>query len=92
MIVERFFHYPKPGHLDDLVELTKGAVQRWPGPHASYIYLRDAGSSSPVSHEIKFSNYQERKEYWDDCKATPAAAEFWEKYWELVDRHWTNEV
>ena len=92
MIVERQFYYPKLGCREDLAELLKAEIQRFPGPHAIRLYWDLAGSSSPVAQEYEFEDFAEYVKWWQGFFAAPGTPAALEKYRELVDRPRTNEL
>ena len=92
MIEEIYFHYPKPGHWDDLVALVKAEMKRSPGPHIQHLYSRYKRSNASFATVREFESDAERKEYWADWYTDPGTAAFREKYAELADRHYTSEI
>ena len=95
MIVSRAFHYPKPGHWDDVVEYLKADAERVsanPHLHACRVYSREEGTGAPVSTELEFESGEERKKFWAGMRADPERPARQEKYWKLVDSIWTSEL
>ena len=92
MIVQRVFHYPKPGLQGDLVELLKAEEQRFPPLHGFRVYSHDIGCRSPVSQEFEFESHAEREKFWAGWFTDPGTAAFIKKYSELASRYWANEV
>ena len=92
MIVERLFHYPKPGRRPELRELLKAEIQRYPGPRATRLYWDFAGCDSPVAVEIEFEDMVEYMKWWTGYQADPGAHALMEKYEKLVYRQRTNEL
>ena len=92
MIVERMFHYPKPGRRSDLVKLLKADKQQFPPPHGSRVYSHNTGCSAPVSQDFEFESHEERGKFWADWWVDPGTSAFLEKYNKISNRYYTNEL
>ena len=91
MVVERIFHYPKPGRWGDMARLLKSEEERSPSPHATRIYSCDLGDHQ-IAMELEFESAGEREKIWAEYLGSPETAAFFEKYWELADRYFHSEL
>ena len=92
-IVDRFIYSAKPRRVNELVELIKAEQERYPPPRAVRLYLWPIGHpAGQVVGEWEFENEVESDKHWHKWLATPEAATFFEKFFELLtDSGYTRE-
>ena len=93
MLVQRWFYYPKPGHMGEMLDLIQAEIQRFSSPRvqASRLYSNPTGNSAPVAMELEFESHAEAEKFWTDWVADPGSAAWLEKHDEIAARYWTVE-
>lgn len=93
MLVNRRTFNVKMGHMDEVVALIKAEIEQFTSyTRASRIYTPETGSFDVVAVEWEYENLEEYERLWAEWGATPEAAAFTEKWYDLTERGGTNEI
>ena len=93
MLVNRRTFNVKRGQTDEAVALVKAEIEQFSSyTHAFRIYSPETGSFDVVAVEWEYENLEEYERIWAEWGATPEAATFMEKWYDLTERGGTNEI
>jgi len=90
MLVNRRTFVVKRGRLEEAVALFMAEGERI--GITGRIYVPETGSFDTIAMEREFESLEEYERLWSEYFASPEAAQFQEKWYDLTETGGTNEI
>jgi len=90
MIVNRMTHVVKRGRMDEAVALIKELGEK--RGEQGRIFVCQYGATNRLAIELEAESLAELEKGWTEWLASPEAAPFYEKWYDLTETDVTNEI